>query len=312
MLRRRFGKTGWDVGVIGFGAWGIGGQWGAVQKRQALDAIDAALDAGMNLIDVADAYGEPSGTSERLVAEALRGRRDKLYIATKVGNFARRQAHPLPFTHWLHVDLCCDASLHRLRTDYIDLYQCHIGGCDQPGVFLEAFDRLIDAGKVRAFGISTNRLDVAEAFNRDGKCAAVQLEYSYLNRAAEDELLPYCREHDIATLIRGPLQKGVATGKFTADSTFTDSVRQRWNEGEHRQRFLAQLEVVERVREAAGVDPLTETALRFVISHPAVTVAIPGAKDAEQARQNARAGRATLDDTVLEAIRQVTDTGVTR
>ncbi len=305
MLQRRFGKTGWQVGVIGFGAWGIGGQWGPVEQATAIEAVHAALDAGMNLFDTADAYGEPPGTSERLLAEALRGRRDRVYLASKVGNLARRHGHPLPYTHWLHVELCCEASLRRLDTDTIDLYQCHIGGCEQPDVFLEAFDRLIEAGKIRAFGISTNRVDVARAFNRDGRCAAVQLEYSYLNRDAERELLPYCGENDIATLIRGPLQKGVATGKFTPRTTFTDSVRQRWNEGEGRQRFLRQLEVVERVREAASSDrPLSETALRFVISHPAVTVAIPGAKDAEQARQNAAAGEAALDDAELEAIRR--------
>src|SRR5690606_20396871 len=148
----------------------------------------------------------------RFLAEVIRGRRDKLIVATKVGNFARRHGHALPYSHWLHVDLCCDASLGRMKTDYIDLYQCHLPDCEDPTVFLEGFDRLIDAGKIRAFGISTDRPDVAERFNRDERCAAVQLDYSYLNRAAEAELLPYCREHGIGTIIRGPLAKGVAAG----------------------------------------------------------------------------------------------------
>src|SRR5690606_8259955 len=142
MLTRTFPRTGWTVGVIGFGTWGIGGQWGTVDRSAAIDAPPAALDPGVNFLDTADAYGDPPGTSEHVLADVLRGRRDRIIVATKVGNFARRQGHPLPMTHPLHVELCCDASLHRMGTDYIDLYQCHLAGCDQPDVFLEAFDRL--------------------------------------------------------------------------------------------------------------------------------------------------------------------------
>jgi len=309
MLKRTFPKTGWDVSAIGFGAWGIGGQWGPVERRTAIDTMHAAIDAGMNFFDTADAYGEPPGTSERLMAEVLRDRREEVYVATKVGNFARRGGHPLPFTHWLHVDLCCDASLRRMKIDTIDLYQCHLGGCTEPDVFLEAFDRLIDAGKIRAFGISTNNVDVVKAFNREGKCVSNQLDYSYLNRSPEEQLLPYCQQAEIATIIRGPLHKGVATGKFDRDTTFTDSVRAKsWNEGEGREQFLQKLDVVDRVREATGrpEGSLVDLALGYVISHPAVTVAIPGAKDPGQAKANAAAGEARLDDRTTEAIRSAT------
>jgi len=309
MIKRTFPKTGWDVGVIGFGAWGIGGQWGPVERQTAIDTMHAAIDAGMNFLDTADAYGDPPGTSERLMAELLKDRRDQVYVATKVGNLARRSGHPLPCTHWLHVDLCCDASLRRMKIDTIDLYQCHLGGCTEPDVFLEAFDRLIDAGKIRAFGISTDRVEVLQAFNRDGKCASNQLDYSFLNRSAEQELLHYCQQAEIATIIRGPLHKGVATGKFNRQTTFTDSVRDRnWNQGDGREQFLHKLDVVDRVRDATGrtQGALADLALGYVISHPAVTVAIPGAKNPEQAKANAAAGQAVLDDATLDAIRRVT------
>src|SRR5215211_239121 len=173
MQYRRLGKTGWQVSTISMGCWGIGGQWGPVEEAEAIRTIHAALDLGVNLFDTADAYG--SGVSEELVGKALRGRRDGVYIATKVGNFGRRQNVPLSYTSPLHIYLCCDASLGRMKIDTIDLYQCHIGDLADPSIFLEAFERLVEQGKIRAYGISTNSLPVAQAFNHDGNCAAIQL-----------------------------------------------------------------------------------------------------------------------------------------
>lgn len=295
MLHRTFHKTGWSVGVIGFGTWGIGGQWGPVERDEADAALLAGLDAGMNFIDTADAYGEPPGLSEEILGDALHrtGRRDQVLLATKVGNFARRDGHPLSYTSPYHVELCCDASLHRLRTDRIDLYQCHLG---QPTpaeveVFLTAFDRLLTRGKIRAMALSTDSVAPCEAFNRDGKLAAVQLDYSLLNRAPEAALLPWCQQHQVATIIRGPLAKGVLAGKFTPDTRFTDSVRAKWNQGQARDRFLEQLKVVDALRGLVRPDQtMAQAALRFVLAHPAVTVAIPGAKSVAQARANAAAG----------------------
>ena len=208
MLKRKLGKTGWMVGVIGFGAWGVGGQWGEVERKTAVDTIRAAREAGVNFFDTADAYGEPQGLSEVLIGEALQSERDKVIIATKVGNWARRFGQPLPYTHPLHIIGCCDASLYRLKTDYIDLYQCHLGNLDHHEVFLEAFDLLLKQGKIRAFGVSTHSVEVSQTYTRDGRLAAVQLDYSILNRAPERDLLLYCAEHQIGTIIRGPLAMG--------------------------------------------------------------------------------------------------------
>jgi aryl-alcohol dehydrogenase-like predicted oxidoreductase len=307
LLYREIEKTGWQVSVIGFGAWGIGGQWGPVEDRQAIQTLRAAKEAGMNFFDTADAYGDPPGRSEELMGRAFADDRQEIFIASKVGNWARRLGHPLPFTSPLHVTLCCDASLHRLRTDYLDLYQCHIASLEEPDVFLEGFDRLLQAGKIRAYAISTNRLDVVERFNRDGKCVAVQLDYSYLNRSPEQDLLPYCRQHQIATIVRGPLAQGLAADKFDAETTFTDTVRQKWNDGKGREQFLERLEVVKKLRFLQRDDrDMAQAALQFVISHPAVTTAIPGAKSPEQARANAAAGAATLADDELERVRELT------
>lgn len=303
MKYRTLGKTGWEVSAISFGSWGLGGSWGSVDDQTAFETIEAALDNGINLFDTADAYGEPMGRSERLLGRALAGKREDVFIASKVGNWAARFGHRLPYTHPLHVTMCCEASLYRLNTDYIDLYQCHIGDLTEPDIFLEAFDNLLEQGKIRAFGISTNSLEVAKAFNRDGKCAAVQLDYSFLNRAPENDLLPWCRENNLGTLIRGPLHKGLCTGKFSRDTKFPMWVRSKWNEGEGRKEFLSKLEIVDNLRSLDKPGrALGQAALQFVLNNPAVSTAIPGAKNVKQAEENAAAADQTLNDEELQLI----------
>lgn len=293
MEYRRLGKTGWQVSTISMGCWGIGGQWGPVEEAEAIRTIHAALDLGVNLFDTADAYG--SGVSEELVGKALRNRPDNVYIATKVGNFGRRQDVPLSYTSPLHIYLCCDASLGRMKIDTIDFYQCHIGELADPSIFLEAFERLVEQGKIRAYGISTNSLAVAQAFNRDGKCAAIQLNYSMLNRSAAADLLPWCAANDIGTLIRGPIAQGVLAGKFTPEAHFDDIVRVGWNDGTGRAQFLRRLEQVEQIRFLEKPDrTLAQSALQWVLDNPGVTCAIPGAKNVAQITSNARAADGTL------------------
>ncbi len=312
MQYRVLGKTGWQVSAIGLGTWNIGGQWGEVDDRTALATIWRAFDCGVNFFDTADAYGEPPGRSEELLGKALKGVRHEVFIATKVGNWARRHGHPFPYTSPLHIIACCHASLYRLQTDYIDLYQCHIGNPTdaEVEVFLEAFEQLKAQGKIRAYGISTNSLDALQRFNRHGTCATCQLDYSIINRAPEKDLLPYCQEHNIGVIVRGPLAKGILSGKFTPETKFTDSVRASWNEGQARERFLRRLEVVERLRflERDG-RTMAQAAIQFVLAHPAVHCAIPGAKSPEQAAANAAAGDGSLTAEELKAIDEVVAPG---
>jgi len=312
MQYRTLGKTGWQVSVIGLGTWNIGGQWGEVDDRTALATVWRAYECGVNFFDTADAYGEPPGRSEELLGKALQGIRQEVFIATKVGNWARRHGHPLPYTSPLHIIACCHASLYRLRTDYIDLYQCHIGDPTDAeiDVFLEAFERLKEQGKIRAYGISTNSLSALQRFNKLGTCSTCQLDYSILNRAPEKDLLPYCQEQNIGVIVRGPLAKGVLSGKFTPDTVFTDEVRRSWNEGPRREKFLKQLEVVERLRflERDG-RTLAQAALQFVLSHPAVSCAIPGAKSPQQAEANAKAGDGVLTPEELAAVNEIVQPG---
>ena len=302
MRFRTLGKTGWQVSAVSMGCWGIGGQLGPVEEAEAVRTIHAAIDLGVNLFDTADSYG--LGVSEELVGKALRGKRDGVYVATKVGNFARRQNQPLSFAIPEHVYLCCDASLGRMQTDHIDLYQCHIGDLKDPTVFLEAFDRLIERGKIRQFAVSTNSLTVLQEFNREGRCAAAQINYSILNRSAERDILHYCQENNIGTLIRGPLAQGVLTGKFTPATTFTDSVRQAWNREAPHERFLQQVATADKLRflEQPG-RTMAQAALQFVLANPAVTCPIPGAKNVAQITSNATAADGELTNEELARVR---------
>ena len=295
MEYRTFGKTGWRVSPIGMGCWAIGGNmWGPTDDADSVAAIHASLDAGVNLLDTADAYG--IGHSEELIGRNLGAKRDGVFIATKFGNWARGQGHPFPFTSKYHVFACCDASLYRLRTDVIDLYQCHIGSPENTDLFLDALDELVQVGKIRAYGISTGSLEAVQKFNARGTCSVVQLDYSILNRKPEADLLPYCAANNIGTLIRGPLAMGKLSGKMTPATTFPDTdTRQNWTKPENLQKFADDLATVDRLRFLqTGERTLAQAALAFVLAQDGATVAIPGAKNIAQAVSNAHAADLAL------------------
>lgn len=302
MQYRTLGKTGWRVSAVSMGCWGIGGQWGPVEEKQAVDTINAALDAGVNLFDTADGYG--LGQSEIYTGKALKSKRSDVYIATKVGNWARRQGDPLGYQSIYSIINCCHASLYRLDTDYIDLYQCHIGSPENPEIFVEAFELLKKEGKIRHYAISTNDLNALKALDSEGACASCQINYSLLNRKPEKDILPHCLNNNIGVLLRGPIAQGLLADKFTPETRFDDSVRQKWNPGESQHdNFLAQLNQVSALRELLpeGMN-MVDFALKFTLSNPAVTCPIPGMKTPEQAKQNAAAADGELDQITLEKI----------
>lgn len=223
MEYRRLGRSDVNVSEIGFGAWAIGGDaWGPVEDAASIAAMERGLEVGINFIDTADVYG--SGHSETLVAKVLKGRRDRVIVATKgglMGHHRDPQRAPV-YDRPEQVVEACEASLRRLETDYIDVYFCHIwwDKQEETEAFMQAFALLKQDGKVRTVGVSTDSFPYIEHFNRDGGLDVVQLEYSILNRKAEREILPYLQEHGIGAVIRGPLQKGLLTGKFTTRPLF--------------------------------------------------------------------------------------------
>ncbi len=277
--------------MVGFGAWAIGGDaWGPVEDRASIAAMERALEIGINFIDTADVYG--SGHSEELVAQVIKNRRHQVIVATKgglMGHHRDPKREPV-YDRPEKVREALENSLRRLGTDYVDVYFDHIwwDKHEETEAFIEALAQLKAEGKARAVGVSTDDFEYIKHFNQNGGLDVVQLEYSILNRKAEREILPYLQEHGIGVVVRGPLQKGLLTGKFTPDATFPEGdVRHSWpNEAW----FRESIEKVERLRalEREG-QTLGQLALRFVLSHPAVSTAIPGGKTPEQVEENAAA-----------------------
>ncbi len=305
MIYRNFGKTGWQVSAIGLGTWNIGNQWGEIDNATAWATVRAAFDSGVNLFDTAESYGLPNGLSEERLGEALAGLRHRVILVSKIGNWGKRTGQGVPKTTVDMIRLCAHASLHRLRTDWHDVLLCHEGNIEDPSLYLEAFEVLVAEGRLRAYGISTNSLEVLKAFNRDGKCAVVQVDYSLLNRQPEEALLPYCQERDIAVMVRGPLAKGLLSGHYDRRHVFADDVRASFNEGgAERAAFEGMVDRVEALKKtvAPGAE-MVRTALQYTISHAAAPVAIPGAKSAGQACANALAGARLLASDELEQLR---------
>lgn len=307
MIYRDFGATGWQVSAVGLGTWNIGNQWGDVDDVTAWATVRAAFDAGVNLYDVAESYGVPNGLSEERLGSALAGIRHRVFVVSKIGHWGKRTGQGVPKTSVDMIRLCAHASLHRLQTDYLDVELCHEGNIEDPGVYLEAFEMLKQRGRIRAYGISTDSLEVLKRFNVNGTCSVVQVNYSMLNRAPEDEFLPYCQAQGIAVMVRGPLRRGLLSGKYDLESVFTDDVRSSWNKGEAgRAQYETEIAKVEALKSKfAPGEEMVNAAIRYVISHPADPVAIPGAKSPVQAMMNAAVGDRVFSEAELAEVRQL-------
>ena len=310
---RRLGKSGFQVTEIGIGLWAIGGsEWGPVDDQKSLETIEAALEAGITFFDTADVYG--MGHSEKLLGQSMKGRREEFFVATKIGwigfdddNFVSAYNSTEKLIEGV------EQNLSRLDTDYIDLLQCHIH-LPEPNLefFLDGFQKLQRSGKIRSYGVSSSQIEFIKEFNADGGTAALQIDYSILNRTAEKEIFPYCLENDIGVIVRGPLAMGILTGKFNPDSRFPEGdFRRNWHENpEEKQIFLDDLEKVDQLRAIVGEQSLAQLALQFVLAHPAVTTVIPGAKTVRQLEQNVAVGHMPLlSKEILASIDEIVPPG---
>lgn len=290
--RRVLGKSGIEITKIGVGLWAIGGtEWGETDDAESLDMISAALDLGINFFDTADVYG--NGHSEKLLGKAMKGRRDKFVVASKIGWVGFDGDNGVSAYDTVEKLVAgVESNLARLQTDYLDVIQCHIDFHEpNMAVFVEGFQKLQAQGKVRAYGVSTSDFDYLQAFNADNKTSTLQIDYSILNRTPEAEIFPYTIENDLGVLIRGPLAMGILTGKFNVDSQFEEGdFRRNWieNEDEHKI-FLNDLEKAEKLEQLVDGRSMAQLAIQFVMQHPAVTVAIPGAKRISQLKENIKA-----------------------
>jgi len=302
---------------VGFGAWAIGGFWGPVDDEASMVALHAAVDSGVDFIDTADVYGD--GRSERLVARLRRERAgERIVVATKAG---RRLPVQTPegysrenLVSWI------DRSLENLGTDTLDLLQLH---CPHPEVYNrpEVFgilDDLVAAGKLRAYGVSVETVDEAMRAIRHAHVQSVQIIFNLFRLKPADEFLAAAARRGVAIIARVPLASGLLTGKLSRASTFSvDDHRQFNRNGELFDRgetfsgvpYDVGLAAVERLRPLVPPGAtLTQFALRWILMWPEVTCVIPGAKTADQARENAGAAvLPPLDAATMTAARAVYD-----
>ena len=317
---RPLGRTGMSVSVISFGAWAIGGSWGAVDDEQSMRALHAAVDAGVNFIDTADVYGD--GRSERLVARLRRERPgETIYVATKAGRRLPVQT-PAGYTRdnlvaWI------DRSLRNLETDAIDLLQLHCPPTpvfSDPGVY-GVLDDLVAAGKLRHYGVSVERVDEALAAVRCSGVKSVQMIFNMFRLKPADEFFPEAKARDVGILARVPLASGLLTGKLSPSSAFGEDDHRRFNrEGEAFDKgetfsgvpYDVGLEAVEELRAfVPSGSTLAQLALRWILMFDAVTCAIPGARTPEQARANAAASDLPpLNQSTMDAVRAIYDTRI--
>ncbi len=290
LQKRTLGKSGIGITEVGLGLWAAGGDaWGPTDDGQVLQAIEAALEAGITFFDTSDVYGD--GHSEELLGKAMKGRRDRFVVATKIGwrgfdGEKRRTA----YGDVQKLISGVESNLKRLGTTYVDVIQSHISFRDPTmEVFLEGFQRLQRDGKVRAYGLSTSDFEYIKAFNHDGKCATLQIDYSILNRTSEVEILDYCKRNGIGVIVRGALAMGLLTGKFDESTVFHESdFRRKW-QSDPEQNAIYKQDLAKVKQLSLLVRPgrsLAQAALQFTLSHDAVASVIPGAKNAEQVQAN--------------------------
>ena len=299
MEYRILGRSGVQVSGIGLGCWAIGGPfwrgdqpvgWGNVDDNQSRAALERALELGVTFFDTSDVYG--CGHSERILGQVLADRRKRVVIATKFGNIFDEQTRRITGASGepAHIRRACEASLRRLRTEYIDLYQFHIGNYDLARIdeVIETLEELVDQGKIRWYGWSTDDPARAEAFSRGPHCAAIQQRFNLFE--GNVQTLEVCERAHLASVNRGPLAQGILTGKFTPESKLPgNDVRYQWDfrQGEQAKRLNA-LGAAREVLTAGG-RTLAQGALGWLWARSPATVPIPGFKTVAQVEENAGA-----------------------
>lgn len=308
MKFKQLGHTGIEISAVIMGTWQAGkDMWVGINDDDSLAAIRAAFDAGITTFDTASIYG--NGHSERLVGQALKDVRKEVVIATKV--FPTQLKHD-------QLIASCEASLKNLGTDYIDLYQIHwppgAFGCEKVPLeeAMPALAELKAQGKIRAIGVANFDKALIQEAEQYAQVDSLQPPYSLIWRMADKETAPYCREKGISILAYSSMAQGLLTGKFASGHTFEPGDNRAGNKlfrPENMDRVLAMLEKIKPIADEHGIS-LGQLALAWVIGQKG-SCAIAGARNADQAVQNAQAGGITLSEQELsqmdEASRMVTD-----
>jgi aryl-alcohol dehydrogenase-like predicted oxidoreductase len=292
MKTRILGSTGLEVSVVGIGTWQFGGEWGRTYEQSEADSIfNAARDCGINLIDTAECYGDH--TSERFIGHSIQHDRDQWIVATKFGHKFKKNFERDNIIDPAGVLQQLEDSLRALRTDYIDLYQFHSLDDDafRTEALWETLDKEVQKGKIRHLGISIGSNENLWQTQQAGavKAETIQVVYNRLNRAPEKEVFAECQKQNLGVLARVPLASGYLSGKYRPGAKFpANDMRAQWHSAENREAQLAEVEKIRADELPEGGD-MAAWALAWCLRNPAVTIVIPGCKDAHQVKANAAA-----------------------
>jgi len=316
MQYREFGRTGWNVSDISFGAWAIGGSWGSVDDKESLAALHRAIDLGVNFIDTADVYGD--GRSERLIGQVRKERSETIYVATKAGR--RLDPHTAAGYNRENLTAFVERSLKNLDSEALDLLQLH---CPPTEVFYmpETFgvlDDLVKAGKLRHYGVSVEKVEEALKAIEYPNVKSVQIIFNIFRQRPADLFFERAWQRKVAILARVPLASGMLTGKLTANTVFEDDDHRKFNRhGEDFDRgetfsgvdYETGLQAVEELRKLVPEGwTMAQFALRWITMFKAVSCAIPGAKTPKQAEDNARASDLpAISPETMSAVRALYD-----
>lgn len=316
MKYRALGRTGWKVSEISFGAWAIGGAWGAVSESDALAALNQAIDSGVNFIDTADVYG--GGRSERLIAQLKESRKEEIVVATKAGRRLPKQT--VEGYSRQNLNAWIEDSLRNLSTDTLDLLQLHCPPTELyplPEVF-GSLDDLVKAGKVRYYGVSVEKIEEAFEAIKHPNVQTVQIIFNCFRQRPAEEFFDMAKSKQVGILARVPLASGMLAGKLRPDSTFAADDHRNFNR--HGEQFdvgetfsgvdyNVGLGAVEQTRQLlpAGVS-MSQFALRWILMFDAVTCAIPGGKRREQVADNCKASDLPLlSSQTMKAVKEIYD-----
>jgi len=311
---RVFGRCGWAVSEVGFGAWAIGGSWGKVDEEDAVAALHRAIDCGVNFIDTADVYGD--GKSERLIARVLKDRKERVFVATKAGR--RLVPHTADGYTEENLTKFVERSLKNLEVETIDLLQLHCPPTEvyyRPEVFA-ALDKLVAQGKIRYYGVSVEKVEEGlKAIEYPG-VRSVQIIFNIFRQRPAELFFARCREKRVAIIARVPLASGLLTGKITKDTVFPPDDHRNFNRyGQAFDRgetfagvdFEKGLQAAEELRTLVPQGfTMAQFALKWILMFPEVSTVIPGAKNPRQAEENAQASDLPpLREEVMESIQKI-------
>jgi aryl-alcohol dehydrogenase-like predicted oxidoreductase len=305
MQYRELGRTGWKVSAVSFGAWAIGGTWGAVDDKESLAALHTAIDQGVNFIDTADVYGD--GHSEQLIAKLIKERGEGIIVATKAGR--RLEPHVADGYNRKNLTSFIERSLKNLNTDTLDLVQLHCPPTEvyyRPEVF-GVLDDLVQAGKIRYYGVSVEKVEEAIKAIEYPNVQTVQIIFNIFRQRPAELFFNLAQEKKVGILARVPLSSGMLSGKMTPKTHFESDDHRKFNRlGEAFDKgetfsgvdYNLSLQAVEELRPLIPEGwTMAQFALRWILMHEAISCTIPGAKRPSQAQDNVAAADLPLIST---------------